>query len=371
MRSAARVQKRLTAQGKVRYTGIYYTADGRSHGAGTFSSKRAAQQAADEKQVAVREHRWHDPSVGRTTFRAYVEQIWWPGLVLEPSTAEAYESYLRNRILPHLGEIEMGALLPTHIQSWVKAQQANLAPKTVNHLHAMVFAVCKDAVRNRVMVANPCEGTKLPVILKKPRAVLSPEQFARVVEALPEHWLMLQTAIETGMRWGELIALRPAQLNSLHNEVVVDRATSQVAGVIEDKAYPKDREPRRIAVPHWLIDELQAEITRRGLGPEDRIFINKAGGPLDRNNFRHTWHRRLAEAGLPRVSFKHLRSTYASWALEGGASVIRVQKNMGHEQLSTTQLYSEALQASDRATVTAIEKIRGVPSRPAAAWSAQ
>jgi integrase len=130
-----------------------------------------------------------------------------------------------------------------------------------------------------------------------------------------------------------------------------------------DKEYPKDREPQRIAIPEWLGDALHVHITERGLAPGDRVFANKAGGPLDRNNFRRHWNARLAEVGLPKVSFKHLRSTHASWALEGGASVIRVQKNMGHERLATTQLYSEALQASDRATVIAIEKIRGVPRR--------
>lgn len=355
----------------MRYTGLYYTADGKQHSAGTFNSKRAAQTAATELQVAVRENRWQDPRAGDITLRRYAEDVWRANLVVEANTLAGYDVNLRNRILPYLGDQPMGTLLPTHIQSWVKAQQAEVSPKTVAHAHGILFAICKNAVLNKVIPANPCEHTNLPVIPKRPIVVLTPEQFTRIAEVLPEHWLMLQTAVETGMRWGEVIALRPVQIDFLHSEIVVDRATTQVSGVFRDKPYPKDREPRRIAIPEWLASVLDQEIARRRLQPEDRLFANASGGPLDRNSFRHLWDRRLAKAGLPKLSFKHLRSTYASWALEGGASVIRVQRNMGHESLATTQLYSEALQASDRATVTAIEKIRGIPRRSAPASSAQ
>jgi integrase len=311
MRARPWVQKRVTSGGKVRYTGVYYTLDGKSHSAGTYSAKKAARQAAEEMQAAVRESRWRDPRRGSITLRDYVEQVWRPNKVIEPSSGEAYDTYLNNRILPTLGDTLLSALLPTDVQAWVKAQTRDVSPGTVAKMHALLSGICKNAVRNRIIDANPCQGTDLPVVPKRSVTVLSPEQFTRLAEtALPEHWLMLQTAVETGTRWGELVAFRADQLNLLHQEIVVNRATMQVAAAKNggqrflDKEYPKDREPRRIAIPEWLAEALQTHITERALAPGDRLFANRAGGPLDRNNFRRHWNERLAAAGLPKVSFQ-------------------------------------------------------------------
>jgi hypothetical protein len=92
------VQKRVTSGGKARYTGVYYTLDGKSHSAGTFSAKKAARQLAEEMQAAVRESRWRDPRRGSITLHDYVEQVWRPNKVIEPSSREAYDTYLNKRI---------------------------------------------------------------------------------------------------------------------------------------------------------------------------------------------------------------------------------------------------------------------------------
>ena len=86
------------------------------------------------------------------------------------------------------------------------------------------------AVRDRIIAFNPCSKTELPKVVKKRSRTLTPTEYRRVIEAIPEqHRLMIQVAIETGLRWGELIALRPRHVDLPRRTLVVEETIVEVA----------------------------------------------------------------------------------------------------------------------------------------------
>ena len=99
----------------------------------------------------------------------------------------------------------------------IKATAEGLSPRSVRKYHVMPHSIFERAVRDhQLILINPCEHTELPKIFVRRTRTLTPDEFGRLFAAIPErHRLLVATAIETGMRWGELIALRPRRIDFL------------------------------------------------------------------------------------------------------------------------------------------------------------
>jgi integrase len=91
------------------------------------------------------------------------------------------------------------------------ATAQGLTPRSVRKYHVILHSIFRRAVRDGLILTNPCEHTELPKIVLRRSRTLTPEEFDQLIQAIPERYrLMVETAIETGMRWGELIALSHA-----------------------------------------------------------------------------------------------------------------------------------------------------------------
>jgi integrase len=163
----------------------------------------------------VREGAWHDHSRGVVTFAEYVETVWLPSKHVETSTLAAYRSYLDKHFIPTLGRRPTGKILPSEVQRWVTtATEHGLSAASVRKYQTMLQSVFERALVDRVVTFNPCAHTELPKVIKKKARTLTPDEYDAILAALPAHHrLMVETAINTGLRWGELIALRPRHLH--------------------------------------------------------------------------------------------------------------------------------------------------------------
>jgi integrase len=212
------------------YTGIFVDPDGVKRSAGTFTTRRDAERAAHRQEQKVRDGHWHDATRGDITFKTYVVTVWLPSRHIEASTLAGYQSYLNKQFLPFLGTKQMGKILPSDIQSWVTTAAAGgLSAASIRKYHVMLHSVFGRAVRDRVIVFNPCEETELPKVITKRARTLTPDEYRRLIDAIPDsHRLMIQVAIETGLRWGELIALKPRHLDLVHHTLTVSETIIEV-----------------------------------------------------------------------------------------------------------------------------------------------
>ena len=130
---------------------------------------------------------------------------------VRPSTWERYHDFVRLHIKPEVGTIQLSQLSPSHIQAlYTKASQKGLAARTVHHLKTVLHTALADAITKKLLVYNPTEGTRPPKIEPKEMKTFSQDEVNRFFEAIKGDRLeaLYVLAIWTGMRQGELLALR-------------------------------------------------------------------------------------------------------------------------------------------------------------------
>ena len=213
---------------------------------------------------------------------------------------------------------------------------------------------------------NPCAHTELPKVVKKKTRTLTPAEYVAILTALPaQHRLMVETAINTGLRWGELIALKPRHLDLIKRTLSVEETVVEVSiknsptgQRMLTKPYPKDNEARTMAIPADLAGQLTDWITTRRLGPDDLLFATRDGTPISRNTFRtRTWLPAIKASGVDfDVRVHDLRHAHASWLLSGGSDLKSVMDRMGHAQITTTQKYLHTLPDADAKNLDALNR---------------
>lgn len=158
--------------------------------------------------------------------------------------------------------------------------------------------------------------------------VLTPEEVRRLVASTGDHYrLLVQTAVFTGMRQGELLGLQWGDIDWSSRQIHVRRAW-------KDGAFtqPKTRNSlRRVDVPDFLMHELKAWRLRCPKGEFEMVFPNGAGNPETHANvLQRGFYPALRRAGLRKVRFHDLRHTFASLLLANGEDVVRVSRLLGH-----------------------------------------
>jgi integrase len=260
---------------------VYKDIRGNRHSAGTFASRKDADDAWQRAEVRVAEGRAADPRRARQTFRCYVEDEWFPHHRLELRSRETYTYYLDRHIIPWFGPMRMIEILPSHVREWVsKLESDGVKPSSIQYCVTILSAIFTTAM-NEMVFLHPCRGVKTPPVPKGIRQIVTPEQFDCLYAALPGDGmrLLLEIAIETGLRWGELTELRPKDIGLGTRTVTVSRVVIEVASKFHPtggrflvKHYPKDEEHRQLRLSHQLARKIQAHIERHGLGDDDLLF---------------------------------------------------------------------------------------------------
>jgi integrase len=205
----------------------------------------------------------------------------------------------------------------------------------------------------------------------RPTRTLTPDEFGRLIAAIPEcHRLLVATAIETGMCWGELIALRPRHIDFLRRTVTVEETIVEVSKKHSAtgermiiKPYPKDNESRTFGVRSAWLEEVAEHSRARKIDRDERLFSTEVGTPISRNTFRtRVWLPAVEESGIDfGVRVHDLRHAHASWLLVGGADLKGVMDRLGHAQIQTTQKYLHTLPDTDQKNLDALTRIAGGP----------
>jgi integrase len=275
-------RKRAGRDGKPRYTAYYWDIKGRERSAGTYASKKDADKAWQRAETKLAEGRIGDPARGRMTFQRYVEETWLPNHVVELTTRQSYTYSIRKHILPEFGLMRMVEILPEHVRAWViRLQDEGVSPKTIRNNKAILSAIFSTALNDQVTFLHPCKGVKTPTVPVKPRTIITPGQFDQLYQALPDATsrLLVETAIESGLRWGELSELRVNDLDFGTRILTVSRAVIEVnpkfhpqGGRFLVKEYPKDKEYRRFKLSTQITRKLQSHTEAEGLAADDLLF---------------------------------------------------------------------------------------------------
>jgi integrase len=242
-------------------------------------------------------------------------------------------------------------------RDWIVARRkAGASPKTVANYHGLLAAIFKSAVAKELIARNPCEGVKLPAPddgteADDDKVFLTEAEFFLLRECMhADDRGLLTVAVGTGLRWGELTALKvkDVDLSGQPPTLSVRRAwksngRGEFALEQHGRYYlgkPKTKESRRrITLAPLVVSALDRAIA--GRDPETLIFGAPRGGRVDQGNwYEARWQRAVGEAqarGLAKKPrFHDLRHTHAAWLISGGVPLPVIQKRLGHKSIQIT-----------------------------------
>ncbi|WP_268746396.1 tyrosine-type recombinase/integrase [Actinomadura welshii] len=255
---------------------------GKERSAGTYSNKKEADKAWQRAEAEVAKGRVGDPGRGRQRFKDYVEETWLPNHQIEASTREAYTYSIYKHLMPEFGTMRMIDILPEHVRTWItELKNQGMKPVTIRYNKIILSAIFTTALDDQVTFIHPCRGVRTPPVPRKPLQIITPEQFDDVYHALPEgaFRLLVETEVESGLRWGELSELRVRDLNLKTRILTVSRTVVELnprfhpeAGRFLVKDYPKDKEYRRFKLSTQIVGQLQEHISSADLTRDDLLF---------------------------------------------------------------------------------------------------
>ncbi|HUY97272.1 MAG TPA: site-specific integrase [Verrucomicrobiae bacterium] len=292
---------------------------------------------------------------------------------LRPRTWTRYEQLGRVHLLPVLGRIKLSRIGPMHIRSLHEAILAKgISPSTAHHAHAVLHRALADAVRWGLLMRNPADLVPAPRLAAHEPVVLSDGQARTLCTAAAGDRLetLYVLAITTGMRQGELLALK-------WREVDCEAGTLRVTGTLQRSegrmtlSEPKTpRSRRQVALAEQAVEALRRHRARQTedrlrLGAawddSDLVFTNGHGGPLEAAHVVNFGFRPLlARAGLPAIRFHDLRHSAATLLLSRGVHPKIASEMLGHASTGVTlDRYSHVSETMQREAAQVMTRLLG------------
>jgi len=253
----------------------------------------------------------------------------------KPSALRGYEQALRERILPALGHVRLADLARADVQDLADRLTAQgLSASTVQNTIDPLRVVCGRALRRDLLTIDPTQGLEL----RRPRGrrdrIASPEEATGLLGVLPDFERALwATALYSGLRRGELRALRFADIDHEERIIRVRRGWDDHEGVIEAKTAAGRRDVPLIA---RLAPILAAHRLAAGGAPDALVF----GLTSERPFYPATVRRRALTAweahGLDAIGLHEARHTFASLMIAAGVNAKALSTFMGHANIAIT-----------------------------------
>ncbi len=255
---------------------------------------------------------------------------------------EGYRSLLDIHVLPQWEKTAVGDIDWQSIQRWVsklsKTSPSNrkgegLSPSRVIQAYHVFRAVLGYAVKSRLLSANPATDIDLP---RKPvgdKRYLDDQQVADLAGQCGEYDALVLVLAYCGLRWGEVTALKRADLDFDRARINVKAAVERV-GRTYKLGPTKTHEVRSVPASPPVLAILRDRV---GSTAPDRLVFPGADGFLKNYEFRKVFDPAATRAGLKGLAPHELRHTCASLAIRNArASIKAVQTMLGHKTATMT-----------------------------------
>jgi integrase len=290
-----------------------------------------------------------------TFLTQWLEEVHRPPAI-RPTTYQRYLDVSRKHILPALGHFELQKVTPQRIQTFYSTKlKEGQSTSSVHIMHSLLSKAFDTAVKWRLISSNPCKGTTIPHEVKREAQSLTEEQARHLLEAARDHDLevFVVTALSTGMRIGELLALRWSDIDMEQGMVNVHRTVTYLRGhFIEGEPKTKSGK-RKILIPaeacailqkHRQQQQARREQTGVKWQDLDLVFCTRSGGFLHAGVQEHRLYRLLEQVQLPRMHVHDLRHSAATLLGAMGVNPKVIQEILGHSSLKITlEIYSHVL----------------------------
>ena len=295
---------------------------------------------------------------------------------LAATTRERFVRLIDQQIVPHLGAVSLQQLRPAHVTAWHATLRKEggkdgrpLSPATVRQAHRVLHLALAKAFEDEKVVRNVASGRKLPKADSKQIHILQEGQIAPLLAALDGHWLLpiAIVAVGTGMRQGEIMGLRWADIDLDKGTARVERSLEETRGTGLRFKSPKTKNGvRTISLPTSVVQALKAHrkhqlelrlaLGQGKPGNDALVFCKHEGDAIAPSRVSGAWRDVVDRLKLTKVRFHDLRHTHASALIAGGLDVVAISRRLGHASpVVTLSVYAHLFKQSDEGAAAAIE----------------
>jgi integrase len=306
----------------------------------------------------------------------WLQDYAWPNLSAE--TAQAYEIMARSHLIPALGNIQLQQLTPARLQAYYTEKltsgrrdgNGGLSPRTVRHHHRLLHVALGSAVKLQLVQRNVADSVDAPKFRPKEMQTFDEEGMLSFLESVrdTEYHSVFYTALFTGMRRSELLALRWSDVDLDFGVISINRSLHHLA----DKSFvfqpPKTVKSRRQVPlsPSTSIvlrkhrDDQRSERLLMGhpATENDLVFCHVDRSPLLPHSVSQAWRRLAKQAGFPDIRLHDARHTHATLMLEQGVNWKIISERLGPGSVAMTlDLYAHASPGLQQAAAQGFDRV--------------
>jgi integrase len=274
-----------------------------------------------------------------TTSRFFAEFLERAPMNFRDKTVQKYDECFKS-FLAISGDKLLRFVGPMDIERYKQTRAKKVSPTTVNIDLRTVRAAFEEAVRLKLIPENPFDGVRFLRVPDEEAPYLSIAEFHHLIQSIDDIELrdIITFAVQTMMRRGEIVNLKPEQLDFARRVIQVRSS---------GKFRVKGGKPRAIRMSPWVYEFLKSKMLEG-----EYVFTSVKGGPYTGNWLSCRFRRAVRKANLPKgIHFHSLRHTGISYLVNWGIAPQFIQKLAGHSSLAVTQRYSHV---DDRNLVVAV-----------------
>ena len=210
----------------------------------------------------------------------------------------------------------------------LNCENKKISPQSRNLFLSAIKFYYRNVIKNqqKIQINSAKKPKSLPVVLSR-------SEIEKILKSLKnnKHKLLLSLAYGSGLRVSEVISLKTEDLNIEELSLHIKQAKGQ-----------KDRIS---VIPEKLCDDLKNLIA--GKEKNDFVFASERGGKLTTRSAQKVFENALKISNVKKTAtFHSLRHSFATHLLENGVDVRYVQELLGHQNIRTTQIYTQVTNPS-------------------------
>jgi integrase len=336
-----------------------------------FSAKTRDEVRALIQQASLDAKRGMLANAGSLTFGAYLD-AWLEHKTRETraTTVASYRGIVNAHLRPILGNHRLDKLQPVHVDHLHKTMlEKGVSRRTVQYAHVLMHGALQHAVQRELLPRNVASAVRAPAMQRREMRVWTPEEATRFLENIKRHRLyaMFYLALTTGMRRGELLGLRWADVNlenarlrvrsslvELNNKLVFSEPKTQAS----KRTITLAHDAVRVLEEHHESQRLERERQGSRWQDHDLVFPSESGTPMNSGNLVRMFKRLARAAGVPEIRIHDLRHTHASLLALNGVSPKVIADRLGHTNVGfTLQVYTHVFEEQRAVAALPLEEL--------------
>ena len=272
-------------------------------------------------------------------------------------TFQGYKGITEAHIIPYFKDkgLKLSEIKRADIQQYVDVKftcgridgKGGLSPKTVKRHKLIIQFICKEAIKNNLILKNPCEFVVLPKQQRREADFYTLEELQQMFQCLKDETLypLLYFTVMYGLRRSEVLGLKWDSINFASGIVTIKHTVVRFSTVVEKdstknassfRSYPLTAEIKEILLQLKQQENENRKLFGKDYNESDYIFKWADGKPFAPDYVTRNFSQLLKKHNLRHIRFHDLRHSCASLLIANDFSIKDIQEWLGHSDIQVT-----------------------------------